>query len=135
MSRPTEERKDKTVKLRISEELYDEIVQRGENLSETIREILKEGVREKTESFVPQEINESLRDIKTMAKLLNVSTEELTKQFCEMLNEGALTVERGVLKATKEGWVEEIEDVCHDCGISVSEAMKNIVKALRRGTL
>ena len=41
MARPTDERKDRTIKLRISEELYESLAKGGPNMSETIRKILK----------------------------------------------------------------------------------------------
>ena len=50
MGRPTENRKDKTVKLRINTELYDAISSLGDNTSETIRDLIKKGL----DSFVPQ---------------------------------------------------------------------------------
>ena len=47
MGRPTIEKKDKTVKLRLSDEMYTELMKRGENVSETIRECIRD-------SFAPQ---------------------------------------------------------------------------------
>ena len=44
MGRPTENRKDKTVKLRINTELYDAISSLGDNTSETIRDLIKRGL-------------------------------------------------------------------------------------------
>lgn len=44
MGRPTDEKKDRTVKLRISEEMYADIEGCGENISETIREMIRGGL-------------------------------------------------------------------------------------------
>ena len=53
MGRPTDEKKDRTIKLRISEELYADLITRGPNMSETIRKILK-GENKTAVDSVPQ---------------------------------------------------------------------------------
>lgn len=55
MGRPTQERKDRTVKLRISEELYKEVEDLGENISETIRLLIRKGI----DSNAPQKAPKS----------------------------------------------------------------------------
>lgn len=56
MGRPTTEKKDKTVKLRISEEMYESLG--GGNVSEKIRELIRGGVIKRGEilkgEYVPQ---------------------------------------------------------------------------------
>lgn len=138
MARPTEEKKDKPIKLRISEELYDKLAKRGSNLSDTIRNILKEAVAgEKNDKIsVPQnELGENLvyalKEIEGMASFFGITTEEMTEQFFEMLNEGVLTVEEGRLVAVKESWVERLEDVCHDKCIPVEKAVESVIKGLK----
>lgn len=71
------------------------------------------------------------KEIEGMASFFGLSTEELTEQVYEMLNEGELTVEEGRLVAVKESWVERLEDVCHDKCIPVEKAVESVIKGLK----
>ena len=148
MARPTEEKKDRTVKLRISEELYEDLAMMGSNLSETIRNILKNGfvsvpqntTEEKTEdNSVPQNITPEMKavmaDIEEMALCFGITLEEMAGQFCEMLNDGSLVVEGGVLMSCDDGWVRDFKDVCHDMCIPVDKAAESAIKALKKGQI
>lgn len=119
MGRPTEEKKDRTVKLRISEDLYVDLMRRGDNLSETIRGILK--------GSVPQ--NPVVNEIEDMAACFDMTGDELLAQVCEMLTEGELTVERGQVRCVLPEWTERLEDICRDKGVPV-EKMVEIVRKM-----
>lgn len=71
------------------------------------------------------------KEIEGMASFFGLSTEELTEQVYEMLNEGELTVEEGRLVVVKESWVERLEDVCHDKCIPVEKAVESVIKGLK----
>ena len=137
MARPTEEKKERTVKLRISEELYGEIASKGRNLSETIREILRN-------SFVPQNNseknqksgltpNKDLEEIDSMAKFFGMDGGELLKGVCDGLMDGNLTVENGKVVGVPEINLEKLEEACHERGIGMQEAIDKTVKSLRSG--
>jgi len=146
MARPTNEKKDKTVKLRISEDLYDELVKKDTNLSETIRKILKNAVFSVPQNLkngkmpknsVPQneistETRSAIADIEEMALCSGLTLEKLTTEFCEMLNEGKLMVENGKLVAEKEKWAEKFEEACHDLCIPVEKAAESAIKGLKK---
>lgn len=105
MGRPTTEKKDKTVKLRISEELYEEVVKKGDNVSETIRKMIKSGVdgvpQKKTDGRdnVPQNKEESsllLKEIESVMPLIGVKDlEEFFKKLIDAINEGTVLYEGG----------------------------------------
>lgn len=71
------------------------------------------------------------KEIESMASFFGITTEEMTGQFFEMLNEGVLTVEEGRLVAVKESWVERFEDACHDKCIPVEKAVENAIKGMK----
>lgn len=71
------------------------------------------------------------KEIESMASFFGISTEEMTGQFFELLNEGVLTVEEGRLVAVKESWVERFEDACHDRCIPVEKAVENAIKGMK----
>lgn len=52
MARPTDERKDRVIKVRITEEMYRDLMKEGDNLSLTIRERLKGGNIEELSRFL-----------------------------------------------------------------------------------
>lgn len=137
MARPTEEKKEKTIKLRISEELYGEIASKGRNLSETIREILRN-------SFVPQNSDEKnpksgltpsreVQEIESMANFFGFSLDEMLKKIYDGLNEGTLTIENGKIVGVPEVDLDNLKEACHERGIGMQEAIDKTVKNLRSG--
>lgn len=80
MGRPTEERKDKRITIRISEDLYEKIY-KG-NISEDIREVLESSFMvqnsEREDSFVPQKEYENLKEkFITLATRVRPEAQEL----------------------------------------------------------
>lgn len=135
MARPTDEKKDRTIKLRISEELYADLITRGPNMSETIRKILK-GENKTAVDSVPQNgITKIVEEMDEMAGCCGVSLEDMVHQFFGMLEDGRLSFENGVMKANGEPWVDEFKSVCHDLCIPVEKASESAIKALKRGGL
>lgn len=137
MARPTEEKKERTVKLRISEELYREIASKGRNLSETIREILRN-------SFVPQNSDEKnqksgltpskeVKEIESMAIFFGFTLDEMLKMIYNGLNDGYLTVEDGKIVGLPEVDLENLKEACHERGIGMQEAIDKTAKNLRSG--
>jgi len=132
MARPTDEKKDRIVKLRVSEDLYADLVSRGPNLSDTIRKILK------GDGSVPQNNDRGTHlpsDLTQMATCFGVSGEELLKMVVDGLDVGELTVQNGKLMAVEEGWVTNFRDTCHDLCIPVEKTAESACKALRKGII
>ena len=133
MGRPTDEKKDRTIKLRISEELYADLITRGPNMSETIRKILKGENKTAVDSVPQNEITKIVGDMREMAECCGVPLEDMVHQFFGMLEDGKLSFENGVMRANCEPWVEEFESVCHDLCIPVEKAAEGAIKVLKRG--
>ena len=160
MGRPTEDRKDKTVKLRINAELYEEIASKGENISETIRDLIKKGLNSfvpqknqakegfvpqktpKNDSFVPQNSNNSVpqnfirketqEDIERMCHLCGISTELFFDEVDRLFNEGKLEVDCMKLKSNGEYDLSALESVCHLNNVSVDDAIDKIIMSMSR---
>lgn len=137
MARPTEEKKERTVKLRISEELYGEIASKGRNLSETIREILRN-------SFVPQNSDEKnqksgltpskeVKEIESMAVFFGFTLDEMLKMIYNGLNDGYLTVEDGKIVGLPEVDLDNFKEACHEKGIDLQKALDKATQSIRRG--
>lgn len=153
MARPIEDRKDRTVKLRINAELYDEIAGLGNNISETIRTLIKGGLdsfvpqnntgkegfvpqnEENTANFVPQNfISDTARDdIGKMCHLCGMSTEHFFDEVDRLFNEGKLEVDCLSLKSNGEYDLRDLENACHLANRDVQEAIDNTVDQVMRG--
>lgn len=72
-----------------------------------------------------------LGDIETMAELFGTNVGEMTEQFCEMLDDGQLTVVRGRLEVVKPEWAERFEDYCHDRDIPVEKMVESVIKGMK----
>ena len=84
--------------------------------------------------YSPSIIN-TMNDIEEMALCFGITLEEMAGQFCEMLNDGSLVVEGGVLMSSEDGWVKEFKETCHDMCIPEEKAGESVVKALRKGQI
>lgn len=137
MARPTDEKKGKMIKIRISEELYEGLSLKGTNLSETIRKILKD-------SFVPQNSDgknqksgltpsKEVKEIESMAVFFGFTLDEMLKMIYNGLNDGYLTVEDGKIVGLPEVDLDNLKEACHERGIGMQEAIDKTVKNLRSG--
>lgn len=150
MARPTENRKDKTVKLRINTELYEEISSLGENISETIRDLIKKGLdsfvpqnSEEKEGFVPQNkddyvpqnfiSDETREDIEKMCHLCGISTKLFFDEVDRLFNEGKLEVDCMKIRSNGEYYLADLENACHLANRDVQEAIDNTVDQVMRG--
>lgn len=135
MARPTDEKKDKTIKLRISEELYADLITRGPNMSETIRNIIKGG-NKSSESFVPQnEIEKVVDELGDMASCCGIPLDNMVHQVYGMLEDGRIEIVNGTLGSKNEDWVDNFKEACRDRGVPVEKAAESAIKALKRGGL
>ena len=163
MARPTEERKDKTVKLRISEELYREIEERGSNVSETIRNLIRRGLEgnvpqnksiEKSEKillkdYVPQkEVEKILREIsarcdgeeslrefkaKKFESLVVVREEEWRKK--EQEDNAPQNIEEIVQWIMDKAVYKDINEMCRSCQISTHDFYRGVCDLWNSGKL
>lgn len=153
MARPTDDRKEKTVKVRINTELYDVILGFGDNISETIRELLQKGldsfvpqnnsfVPQNSDSFVPQNkgneetslkiSGRTREEIVNMCNLCGITTIEFFDEICRLFNEGKLEVNGNTVKSNGDYNLRELEDVCHLNNISVEDAIDKTIISMSR---
>ena len=131
MGRPTTEKKDKVVKLRISEEMYEDLAVRGKNLSETIRELLKTGIT----GVVPQygsKNDDILREMGSMASFFGTDTDGLLNGIYEGLNDGTLTIRDGKVVGDTGLDLDRFYDICHDLNVDPQEAIDEFVRDMGR---
>ena len=123
MGRPTNERKEKTVKLRISEELYEEVVKRGDNVSETIRKMIRESVPQKKEAKnnVPQNKTSEFHRLSQNGAAYGLSGGELAEKLMDAMDTGAIIYEDGEFRAESEYNFEKFERACKDKGVPVQK--------------
>lgn len=121
MGRPTDDRKEKTVKVRLNTELYEEIASRGENISATIRELIKKGL----DSFVPHKnpVKEGFVPQKTTKNDSFVPQKEV--------NTVNFVPQNFIRKETQE----DIERMCHLCGISTELFFDEVDRLFNEGKL
>lgn len=133
MGRPTNEKKERVVKLRISEDMYEELAREGSNLSETIRGI----IRKQGKSFVPQNCyvleGGVYTELKSMENFVGGSMDRMMELYLEALMDGTVTYEGGKLVGRPEYDLDGLEEACHERGISVQEAVDKMVKQIRSG--
>lgn len=139
MARPTDEKKEKTVKLRISEDLYNKLVSKGANLSETIRKILFESFVPQNKAEISEKIeaspNRDMEEIESMANFFGVSGESLLKMVCDGLMDGTLTVENGKILGTPDLYLDNFKDACHEVGADPQKILDKATQGVKRGQL
>lgn len=126
MARPTNDKKEQTVILRLNEEMRGEIEREASEMSLSMSQYVRNIINNRHNSVIQNQNSAILEDIAAMSSLFGLTTEEMTEQFCEMLNDGRLTVNRGRLEAVMPEWAERIEETCHDRGIEVEELIKKL---------
>lgn len=150
MARPTNEKKGRLVQLRISEELYEKLAKQGENLSETIREILKSDfvVQENREKDVfcktePQKPDiydclpafgdipdEIVKDIKSMIHLWGMSESKFFSELDEALNDGRVDVEGGKVVGHDGLDLTRFYEKCRDMNAKPQDVIDKIVRSM-----
>lgn len=148
MGRPTTEKKEKTVKLRVSEELYGEIEKCGDNISESIRELIRAGLGIEKHgeipegNFVPQkEVNEWEAALKGRCKgdadeffgrhMWNRIT-VLTNEEYEKITKSGEIVPQNIMK---ESTYRELEDMCIKSGFSTERFFDRVCEMFNDGNI
>ena len=131
MSRPTEEKKDRTIKIRISEDLYDRI--KSDNMSEKIRNALESSFVPTKKDNVPQKdtITRNLKDIESMVvcaggdldSFLDDLDFKLTMEII-CLKDGLIDVDRYEGDKEVEKELADLRMACEEKGVSLAEAVK-----------
>ena len=123
MARPTDDRKDKTVKVRINTELYDEISGYGDNISETIRDLLQRGL----DSFVPQKGG--------FVPQNNSFVPQNNDSFVPRNNKKSTPEEEKKALQIRSRTRDEIIKMCELCGITTVEFFDEVCRLFNEGKL
>lgn len=145
MGRPTEELKDRTVKLRLSKELYEEVEKNGVNMSESIRNLIRVGLKKhgkiQSGGNVPQNEEEGLK-----AALLLRCTDKSRKIFEESgwseirvvtneeYAERGKNVPQNLLEIGEEKY-SDLENMCRVSGMSVGRFMEYVYRLFSEGKI
>ena len=138
MGRPTQEKKEKTVKLRISEELYEEVVRRGTNVSETIRGMIRDSLVPHNTSMVETAIDNNVPQKGIEDSLVvRCRDEEVEKLFKEARYEEVTIVKNDYVpqNSLSNKLIGEIEGMCRFLGVDADTFLEEIYKGLESGQL
>lgn len=132
MSRPTERPKTKVIKVRISEELDGLIKSRGDNLSETIRELIKAGLAPQKDNVPPKDtITRNLKDIESMVVCAGGDLDSFLDDLDFKLTMEIICLKDGLIDADRYEGDKEVEKeladlrmACEEKGVSLAEAVK-----------
>lgn len=132
MSRPTEIPKTKVIKVRISEELEGLIKSRGDNLSETIRELIKAGLAPQKDNVPPKDtITRNLKDIESMVVCAGGDLDSFLDDLDFKLTMEIICLKDGLIDADRYEGDKEVEKeladlrmACEEKGVSLAEAVK-----------
>lgn len=130
MARPTNDKKEQTVILRLNEEMRSEIEKEASEMSLSMSQYVRNIIKNRHNSVIQNQNSAVLKDIGMMAELFGIETGEMTEQFCEMLNDGLLTVSKGKLEIVMPEWAERFEETCHDRCMDVERTMEGVLKRL-----
>lgn len=162
MSRPTDEKKERTIKIRISDDLYQRI--KGGNMSESIRNALECSLvptkNPKEDSFVPtllpankanitstnfvptlsEEESITLKDIESMVKCTGGTLKEFLDDLDLKLTMETLPLKEGVIDLDRletdmelEGILKSLEEACEEKGVSMIEVLKRTIQGVFNG--
>lgn len=74
-------------------------------------------------------------EIGEMLDISGLPVEKFLSDLTEMMNNGCFDLSGGKLSIIYPSYISDFEEACHDCCVSVEEAMKKAAKALRRGSI
>lgn len=103
--RPTEEVQDAFVGLRINKDFLDEITKGSDNVSATIKEILKS----KTKKAEPMALG---KELKSILDFYHISLEEFMKVLEKSLHDGTIAYDGKVLYGVGEVDTREFVIIC-----------------------
>lgn len=134
MARPTNDRKDKTLILRVNAETKEKIEKKarisGKSISDYVRD---EMLGDSTEDIMQSVMDKAVyRDIKRMCELNGYSTHDFYRGVCEMFNEGILYIDEKRLKCKGEWRMEEFVEKCHSINKYPQDVIDMVTRGLRR---
>lgn len=126
MSRPTDDPKSRVVKIRINEEMAEEIERYSSgNMSSAVRELIEKGLHGSSVKSKDRE------ELESMAKCWNTTADALISDFVYLLQDGSIKMRNGMLwvDKTPRNW-EKFEEECKKRKMSTEHALKNFMAVM-----
>lgn len=138
MGRPTDEKKDRTIKIRLSEEMYEAVEKRGGNLSETLRNLIREGIMPRKEGTKKPLENDYLSRLEGICRYK--AEEKLKAKKIEELRLIPETELKRLEETPRSGFMSsstqrELEDMCRISGIETSYFMERVKDLFKDGRI
>lgn len=131
MARPTNDKKETTIILRVNVETKDRLTREADmehiSLSEYLRKKLGDN------SVIQNEISPEMRDTIQMLTLYGISFDKFLGMMHESLENGNITIEDDELKTKDSLDLERLYEVCHERGIDPQEAIDKTVEMIGGG--
>ena len=151
MGRPTSERKEKTVKLRVSEEMYSEIEGYGDNISESIRELIRNGMGVKKHGEIPEGENVPQKEVNEWKAALlwrcKGGAEEFLKKSrweevtiisnsdYEKITKNSGIVPQNMIEGMPEKDYKDLESMCKASYMTVGQFMESVYRLFSDGKI
>lgn len=146
MSRPTNEKKDKVIKVRVSEDTERALRSRGENMSATIRELVEEGLGRRVDfgfvdadrygDSVGESVKESVSSLPDyfvgVCSLAKKKEKEFYQDLEKMFEDGKLRYEKGNLVVKVGFEYEEFLKWCEGKNANPAKVFENIMAEIKK---
>lgn len=133
---------DKTVTIsaRIPVETAEELKKKLKKGGKTLRDVICEyaekggvGKNKPADGVNTVFDEETVQEILSMADFFNLTPRDLLNQVLNGLMEGTLTLVGGKIEGKPSLSLDDLEEACHDRGITVQEAINKTIKSLKGG--
>lgn len=137
MGRPTEEKKNCTIIVRVSPDLKESLEQRAlandVKLSDYIRTCLEEN-KPHTNHVLQNDImsETTYNDISDMCNKSMISTKGFFDRICELFNDGHIYLDGVTIKTRGEYDLGYLLDVCHRANVDPQEMINKLANSLVR---
>jgi hypothetical protein len=133
MGRPTSEKKDRKVDLRISQELYDELAKEG-SVSAVIRDRIVSQNKIPSNNFVAQNenpFNSAVgKDLLDMLSCFRKTSEDFVRDAHDLMEQGILTYQNGTLTIELGFDYQAFLDFCTKRKANPATVWKNLGKEI-----
>lgn len=128
MARPTIEKKDAVLRVRISQEQMERLLRQGENVSETVRGMIDGRTDMSDGEFI----------LRGTISRCPIGVSEFCYQISELIENGEIWIEDGEvsLQPVQMGMFKDYIDACEEKGLDVMERLKKdtqMIRSLRVG--
>ena len=140
MARPTSDKKDFKIILRVNGETRSKIENLAKNMGCSISDCVRNIISEQKNSVLQNDYpinteSDAFVDLKSMTDYFGITMDSLLEMFDVALNEGSVVLNDGKLESAMPTWAEKLSDACHELGYDVEKIAESAVKSLGKGML